>query len=325
LDTAPGFRLRYYNKGFAHQGFLVVSSEGAPLTGDAATVPYAGNPMTAKVFWEPRADLGDMGDTAGQAAGWPVQGDLRAYRLAFEMIGFTGEQGTLTMESLTVESFDRPAAVTPAVSWGAGGIGFDSVSGGFSADNNVGTAFTHAVPTRTANNVTLAMSGAEKTSRYSGAKPGFSAAAFDAQVKPVTNHLYRFKVTVACGSQTAVPTYRIVTNTQIKRPGDTYGTKRGVEWIEWFAFSNTGAGFKQAGYKPAAQVNCPFAPATTGSAMYAYVYSHNVAPTANGVTIFQPIVDVFDKGLYGTGTVWADAITPMTWSAASWEDLGADY
>jgi hypothetical protein len=327
-NTALGYRLRYYNKGYAHQGFVRYQTASTPLSGDVTNVPYAGNPLTVKVFWAARPDLGDMGDSEGQATGWPPQGDVRAYGLAFETIGFTAEQGTLTMEAIIVETFDRPAAVTPMVGWGtAGSIDFNSDNGGFTLANNPGTGWTLGTATTGVDDTELTMTGTGLV--YTGVQPHYRQTSFDAQAKPVTNHLYRFSVTTACDSRTAVPCYRIVTNTQIKRPADTFGTMRDIAWIDWFAFSDTlgsTAGFKQPYYKPAAQTNCPFAPTTAGSVIDAYVYSHNVSDTSAGTTIFQPIIDVFDKGLYGgAGMVWPTATTPMTFSAASWEDLGADY
>jgi len=303
----------------------------AGLTDDVVNTAYAGNPLTAKVFWAPRPDLGDMGNSEGQATGLPAQGDMRAYRLAFETIGFTGEQGTLTMEAMAVESFARPAAVTPAVSWGTGtgAIAFSAAIGGFTLANTVGGEFAVGTATPAAASTQFSLGGTSGL-RYVGFKPasGVASGAFALLLQPVSNHLYRFSTTVACVSRTAVPCYRVVTNSQFKATAAANGTVRNISWIDWFAFSDTlgaSAGGKNPGFKTAPQTNCPFAPSTTGSVIDSYVYSHNVASTAVGNTVFVPILDVFDLGLYGGTSPWPDANTPMTFSAASWEDLGADF
>jgi len=324
--TAIGYRFRYHNKGFANQGFMRSVSASTPLAGDVVNTPYAGSPMTLKLFWAARPDLGDMGDAEGQAAGFPA-GDVRSYRVAFEMLGYTGEQGTLTLESLSVARFVRPDAVTAAVSWGTGtgAIAFDSTSGGFSGTNDPGTLWTVGVATRGTSNVVMTLGATPKTLRYVGIKPA-GTTGFDAQLHPVSNHLYRFSATVACGDRTAVPCYRLVVNSIVRLAATpTVNSNRNITWIDWFAYSDSVGVNKSTTYKPAVQINCPFAPTTTGSVIDSYIFSQNVADTSAGTTIFLPIIDVFDKGLFGTGTPWPDANTPMTYSAASWEDLGADY
>jgi len=324
-DTALGYRFRYWNKGFAHQGFVRSYSTGAPIATDAVNVPYAGNPMTVKAFWAARPDLGDMADHEGQHEGFTAAGDVRPYRVAIELFGCAGEQGTLTLEALSVTRFARPAAVTPEVTWGTGGIAFDSTAGGFTNTNAVESEWNVGTATLGTSNAVLSLGGTEKTKRYVGRKPN-AATGFDAQIKPVSDHLYRFSVTVACGSPTAVPCYRIVVNSLMHLTATpTVNTSRNIMWVDWFAFSNTMLSGNKNTYKPTQQVNCPFAPATSGSVIDSYVYSHNVAATAAGTTIFLPILDVFDSGVFGTGTPWPDANTPMTYSAATWEDLGADY
>jgi len=327
-DTAPGFRLRYFNQGYTHQGYMISESVQLPLSGDVANVPYAGNPFTAKLFWAPRPDLGDMGDSEGQAQ---LLGDLRTYRVAWEIIGWTGEVGTLTMESFLVESFARPTTTTKAVAWGsgAGEIPFNApdYQGGMrSRDDLTNIGFANGSIAATAANAVITLTGAEKTVRYVGIKPNWQAPLVN--VKPVSNHLYRFSATLACGSRTAVPTYRIVVNSQLvpPLPAVQLGAMRNIAWLDWYSFCDMiGTGGKQLTFKLPGQTVCPFAPETTGSVIDTYVYSHNVAAASAGTTIFVPILSSVDTGYYGTGTVWADPVTPMTWSAASWEDLGAGY
>ena len=329
--TALGYRLRYFSTGFAHQGFMIVKSTPS-VANDVANVPYAEHPFTAKLFWAPRPDLGDMGDGEGQT--FVLLGEvLRNYKLAWEIIGLTGEQGTMTMESIYVDSFAKPATVAKAVAWGSGTgeIPFnasDTLGGMKTLDLPPG--FTAGSIAATTANAVITLTGAEKTSRYVGIKPHFVAPLIN--VKPVSNHLYRFSATLACASRTAVPTYRVVVNSQIvpPLPAIQLGASRDIGWIDWFSFSNcAGAGGKQTGYMLPGQTVAPFAPATTGSVIDVYVYSHNIAPTTAGTTIFIPILNSVDTGAYGTTvapiTVWPDPVTAMTWSAAGWEDLGADY
>jgi len=329
--TALGYRLRYFSTGFAHQGFMIVKSTPS-VANDVANVPYAEHPFTAKLFWAPRPDLGDMGDGEGQT--FVLLGEvLRNYKLAWEIIGLTGEQGTMTMESIYVDSFAKPATVAKAVAWGSGTgeIPFnasDTLGGMKTLDLPPG--FTAGSIAATTANAVITLTGAEKTSRYVGIKPHFVAPLIN--VKPVSNHLYRFSATLACASRTAVPTYRVVVNSQIvpPLPAIQLGAPRDIGWIDWFSFSNcAGAGGKQTGYMLPGQTVAPFAPATTGSVIDVYVYSHNIAPTTAGTTIFIPILNSVDTGAYGTTvapiTVWPDPVTAMTWSAAGWEDLGADY
>jgi hypothetical protein len=308
---------------------MIVESKAAGyLANDVVNAPYAGHPFTAKVLWAPRPDLGDMGNAEGQATGDPAQ-DYRKYKLAWEIIGWAGEQGTLTMESIYVDSFAKPAATTKVVAWGsgAGEIAFNApdTAGGMQT-RDVVPGFTDGSIAATAANGVITLTGAEKTSRYVGIKPNFQAALVN--LKPVSNHLYRFSATLACGSRTAVPTYRIVVNSQLVPlpPAIQLGVPRNINWIDWFSFcSVAGAGGKQTSFKLSGQTNCPFAPETTGSAIDVYIYSHSVAPTTVANTIFIPILNSVDTGAYGTGTVWPDTVTAMTWSAAGWEDLGADY
>jgi hypothetical protein len=325
--TAVGYRLRYFSTGFAHQGFMILKSTPS-VANDAVNVPYAGHPFTAKLFWAPRPDLGDMGDGEGQTM--VLLGEvLRNYKLAWEIIGLTGEQGTLTMESLFVDSFAKPAATTKVVAWGSGSgeIPFNAAdtAGGMQTRDSV-VGFTDGSIAAAAANGVVTLTGTEKTKRYVGIKPNFVAPLIN--VKPVSNHLYRFSATLACASRTAVPTYRVVVNSQIVPPPPAVqlGAGRDIGWIDWFSFCNAaGAGGKQTGYMLPGQTVAPFAPATGGSAIDVYIYSHSIAPTTVGTTIFIPILNSVDCGVYGTTTVWPDPVTAMTWSAAGWEDLGADY
>jgi len=325
-DTALGYRLRYFSTGFAHQGFMIVETKTGFLANDVANVPYAGHPFTAKLFWAPRPDLGDMGDTEGQAL---ITGDYRKYKLAWEIIGWTGEQGTLTMESIFVDSFAKPAATTKVVAWGsgAGEIPFNSDAAGGMQTRDQVAGFTDGSIAATTANAVVTLTGAEKTSRYVGIKPYFAVPLINLQ--PVSNHLYRFSATLACGSRTAVPTYRVVINSQMvpPLPAVQLGAARNIGWIDWFSFcSVAGAGGKQTSFMLPGQTVAPFAPATgTGSSIDVYVYSHSIAPSTSGTSIFIPILNSVDTGVYGTGTAWPDPVTAMTWSAAGWEDLGADY
>jgi len=324
-DTALGYRLRYFSTGFAHQGFMIVETKTGFLANDVANVPYAGHPFTAKVFWAARPDLGDMGDAEGQAL---ITGDYRKYKLAWEIIGWTGEQGTMTMESIFVDSFAKPAATTKVVSWGTGGIAFNAAdtAGGMQTRDQV-AGFTDGSIAATAANAVVTLTGTEKTSRYVGIKPNFVAPLIN--VQPVSNHLYRFSATLACAGRTAVPTYRVVINSQMvpPLPAVQLGAARNIGWIDWFSFcSVAGAGGKQTSFMLPGQTVCPFAPQTgTGSSIDVYIYSHSIAPSTSGTTIFIPILNSVDTGVYGTGTAWPDPVTAMTWSAAGWEDLGADY
>jgi hypothetical protein len=325
--TALGYRLRYFCTGFAHQGFMIVKSTPS-VANDAVNVPYAGHPFTAKLFWAPRPDLGDMGDGEGQTM--VLLGEvLRNYKLAWEIIGLTGQQGTLTMESIYVDSFAKPAATTKVVAWGSGSgeIPFNAAdtAGGMQTRNSV-PSFTDGSIAAAAANAVVTLTGTEKTKRYVGIKPNFVAPLIN--VKPVANHLYRFSATLACASRTAIPTYRVVVNSQIvpPLPAVQLGAGRDIGWIDWFSFSDAaGAGGKQTGYMLPGQTVAPFAPATGGSAIDVYIYSHSIAPTTVGTSIFVPILDSVDCGVYGNLTVWPDPVTAMTWSAAGWEDLGADY
>jgi hypothetical protein len=321
--TALGYRLRYHNRGFAHQGFIRFQSAAEPPAGDVLNTPTAGNPLTVKAFWAARPDLGDQADDGASATVYPA-GDQRNYRVCFEMLGFTGEQGTLTLESISIDRLARPAAVEPEVAWGSGtdAIPFDT---GFAQDNGLPatTGWTAGTATMGATNMVLTLGGTGN--RYLGRKPN-GASGFGDQVKPVSNHLYRFSVTIACASREAVPCYRTVVNSLMRVGSSTSNVQRSISWIDWFAFNDTtGAGTKQAGYRPDTMAACPFAPATGGSVIDTYVFSQNVADASTATTVFLPILDVVDKGLFATSTEWPDAITPMTYSAASWEDLGADY
>jgi len=327
-STAVGYRLRYFSTGFAHQGFMIVKATPS-VANDAVNVPYAGHSFTAKLFWAPRPDLGDMGDGEGQTM--VLLGEvLRNYKLAWEIIGLTGEQGTLTMESIYVDSFAKPAATTKVVAWGSGSgeipFNSDAAGGMQTRDDLTNIGFANGTIAATAANGVITLTGAEKTKRYVGIKPHFAVPLIN--VKPVSDHLYRFSATLACASRTAVPTYRIVVNSQIvpPLPAIQLGAPRDIGWIDWFSFCNAaGAGGKQTGYMLPGQTVAPFAPATAGSAIDVYIYSHSIAPTTTGTTIFIPILNSVDTGVYGTGTVWPDPVTAMTWSAAGWEDLGADY
>ena len=327
--TALGYRLRYTSNGFAHQGFMLVETTGGFLANDVANVPYAGNPFTAKLFWAPRPDLGDMADGEGQTIVFGG-GQFRVYRLAWEVLGWTGEQGTLTMESMFVDSFAKPAATTKVVAWGSGSgeIPFNAAdTAGGMQTRDVVAGFTDGSIAATAANGVITLTGAEKTKRYVGIKPNYQGVL--ANVKPVEKHLYRFSATLACGSRTAVPTYRVVINSQLvpPLPAPQIGAQRNIGWIDWFSFCSTeGAGGKQVGNFLPGQTVAPEAPATgAGSLIDVYVYSHLIAPTTAGTTVFIPILNSVDSGWYGTGSVWPDPVTAMTWSAAGWEDLGADY
>jgi hypothetical protein len=329
--TALGFRLRYHNRGFSNQGFIRFQSAGEPISGDVLNTPTSGNPMTAKLFWACRPDLGEQSNCGCPAMAFPV-GDMREYRVCFEMLGLAGEQGTLTLKAISLDRFTRPDAVTPAVSWGAGAgaIAFDSTNGGFSASNDGGWTWAPDTSScvRTASSVRILLGGSPGQMRYFGVKPA-GATGFDAQLHPVSNHLYRFSVTVTCDDPERVPCYRIVTNSLIRLAATpTTNTPRNISWIDWFAFDDTIPDGTKSAYRPIGMTVCPFAPATSGSVIDSYIYSQNVAPASAGTTIFLPILDVIDKGLFGPETrctAWPDANTPMTYSAASWEDLGTDY
>lgn len=344
-DTSPGWRLTFRDAGFSHYGKVNLDSSGTQPTGEnnraaaADTAPYE-----ARLYWVVPYFLGDMGDGEGQAVN--PGGDLRPYRVTFDAIATTGDQGQLIMQEIEISYILRPIDMDPVVAWGTGSgeTNFNAAagSGGWKAATSAsGLGFADGARTINAANFTLNISGSSGN-RYVGAtSQDFDIVTYPFlpvnQLLPVSDHLYRFSFSVSCASQARVPTYRCIVNgwnrIPVAPPFDVTQTVRKMIWMQFWAYSNWQQIGKQQYYVwPGQSASvCPGAPSSNAASptrLEVYVWSHNVAPqTSSLVSTMYPLVDVVDVGLFGAGlgTNWQDPVGDMTFKSAQWEDLGQDW
>jgi hypothetical protein len=346
-DTSPGWRLTFRDLGFSHYGKTHLDSTGAEPTGEHNRVTAADTGgLEARLYWVAPYFLGDMGDGQGQATN-PGQ-DLRPYRVTFDALGSTGDQGRLIMEELNISYILRPMDMDPVIAWGtdSGQTPFNAAagSGGWKgATTQTGIGFADGVRSINAANFTLNISGSSGN-RYVGA----TAQDFDIvtypflpvnQLRPVSNHLYRFSFDLSCASQARVPTYRLIINgwnrVPVSPPFNVQQTARKMLWMQFWAYSNWQQFGKQQYYIwPGQNVSplvCPGAPSSNPASptkLEVYIWSHSVAPQTDSlVSTMYPLVDVVDVGLFGAGlgTLWQDPTGDMTFKSAQWEDLGQDW
>ena len=328
-DLCPGWRLRFQSVGFAHFGYVVVDTLRPTPAPEVVNVPYAGYPFTAKLFWAPRPDLGDMGDGEGQSALLPGDAELRAYRLAFDVIGTRGDVGILTMEEVIVEAFARPPDVRKSVAWGQepGSTRVDDQpgNGGWRAGAPF-PGFATGGLVRNSDHIVMNL-GNGHGNRYAIASVDPLQQCFWKVLKAEQDHLYRFSMRVSCDDPAAVPTYRVNVNSLYlnleTQPWVLF--LRPMQWGEFYAASNILGGGKNPDFRLPGQVVAPGAPSTEGTVIDLYVYSHNVA--SQGATLFHPILTLVDVGRFErpAAAQWPDPVTKMKFRNMSWEDLGPEY
>jgi hypothetical protein len=355
-DTSVGWRLTFRNIGFSHFGKVSLESIGAEPTGEKNRPVGADTaPTEVRLYWVAPYFLGDMGDGEGQSLmvvslGPPVvTQDARKYKVTFDALGTTGDTGQLMMEDMDISYILRPMDMDAVVAWGTGSgeTNFDEPagSGGWkTASSQAG--FANGVTTPHPGDVVMNIGGTSGL-RYTGTtSQDFDIVTYPYlpvnQLLPVSNHLYRFSVSLSCASRATVPTYRCIINGWNRVPVDpvTFNvqtTARKMIWVNFFAYSNwVGIGKQQYYIWPAQDVSplvCPGAPSSNASAptrLEVYVWSHSVAPqTPVLVSTMFPILDLVDVGLFGSDVapppLWQDPHGNMTFTSAQWEDLGQDW
>jgi hypothetical protein len=326
-DGCPGWRMTFANTGFSHYGKISMTTRNTQPTGEV-NAPFAGTPIEGKIYWDPPLHLTDMGDAEGQAGGFV--GDFRDYKISFDCLGTTGDQGILTLETMTVGKLPRPATIAADIKWGTPGQNNPAAT----LPNSNGTPFNFAqggwAPAITPAGFTetnYTISGANIAVDCVGTiEPRFIGVtsqdyANDSNLlKPMTNHLYRFAMEMQTVTPNATPTWRV--NFSGLNVNGAAVIVRQMAWAEYYSFCNIVAGGKNANWVPPQQIAppcCPSDPANP-SLVELYINAHSVSTA--GVSTIYPLVSIVDNGLFGGTTQWPDANSAMTMTYAGWEDLG---
>jgi hypothetical protein len=328
-----------------------------------ANAPFGGGSGTTKeikMYWavpHSLAQMGDSGELNGLSdwvtaatmlpPGDSIMDDGRDYKLTFAGAGVPGDWGTLIATNIQVALVPRPDVVTPSVAWGtpvgtantrgtpASQLNFNtaSASGGWQQEPAF-SGFNGGTATLATGSVTITIGNAPTTgdegyNRYCGVVVDDVSAPTTANIRPLSNRLYRFAAELSCSDALICPRYRIGFSSVFWGGTGAGSGNKQIRWIEEFAASSVLKICKVPGLRTImGQTETPAAPVestTAPSLVEIYAYVHDVA-TQNFSTADSRMkvgFNCFDTGQFvgGAASDWPDNTGTITMHYASWELL----
>jgi len=302
-DNTPGYRVFYQSEAFTHLGGVSLNSMQS-IVGQVFAPSTAGT-KDVVVYWAPPFTLTEYSDT-GKLATVQTGKDFRAYFLAFDLVGYeASDTGVLGLDNVNIEMIARPDASSSVISWGTGGTPFNSTltTAGWSANTSgLGVGIGAGTANVSLAN-TITMQATAATTGIVSVGPFANATSLPAWT---SDQLIRTNVTMASSNVNAAPTFRVLTLAVTSA-----GAVRAFTWVDAFT-GDTAKGL----YAPAGNT-APAAPATAGSNIECYLYTH----VSNG-GVLEPYVDCYTIGPVlhsGSGTSWPAETATLTMSKFQYE------
>lgn len=291
VSGSPGFRLLGVNAAYTNMAALIYRQAGAGLAPNTA---FSGNDRNATLMLACPLTLTDMGDSARVAAGAWLAGspdagtDGRDYAIFLDLAVYaaSGEAGILTLEKLTVETFEAPtvALTSPAP------IDFAGQFASWTVQGVTTTGFFAGTGSATASQITMT-SGAWATAgnaKLVTAQPTLAACT---SFVDKADSIVRFRSTLASSAVNAAPNYNLYITKQLAAGG----ARTQQFWSSVGSVNSSGARYTTS----APAFSAPTVPPTTAVVHDAYIFTDKVALATD---FLFPQMQVWTTGAMGAGS-----------------------